>query len=54
MINQNEEDQRKDLQTIVLNSILENPKVALMDPNPVLRKPENIAIEKFFNIGKEK
>ena len=54
MINFNEENQRKDLQSLVLNSILENPKVALMDPNPVLKKPENVAIEKFFNLGKSK
>ena len=25
-----------------------------MDPHPVLKKPENVAIEKFFNIGKTK
>jgi hypothetical protein len=54
IINFNEENQRKDLQSLVLNSILENPKVALMDPNPVLKKPENVAIEKFFNLGKSK
>ena len=54
IISYNEENLRKDLQSIVLNSILENPKVALMDPQPVLKKPENVAIEKFFNIGKTK
>jgi hypothetical protein len=37
-----------------LTSILENPKIALMDPNPVLKKPENVAIEKFFNLGTAK
>jgi len=25
-----------------------------MDPHPVLKKPENVAIEKFFNLGKSK